>query len=390
MPIQQNTSMIILYRILIFLKLIYNKFIVRGGIYYLLKIRLEKLKSKMKEKNLDAIFISKPENMFYISGFTGEGFVIVMQDRINLFTDFRYMEQAKKEASETEIIDITTTSLSKNFKNIIQNCDIKNLGIESDHLTIKNYYRLKDHFRNINLIRAENIIEELRIIKDSKEITAIKKAQEITDKTFLHIIDHIRPGVTELEIASEIDYFMKKSGAETSFKTIVVSGKKSSLPHGVPSGKKLEIGDTVTIDFGAKYAGYCSDMTRTIFLGKPSKMQEKIFNIVLEAQEIALEYIKSGILGKDIDKKARKLIEDHGFGKNFGHSLGHGVGIEIHEEPKLSKKSMTKLMPGMVVTVEPGIYIENSIGVRIEDLVVVTEKGCKNLTSSPKYIIIDV
>lgn len=372
--------MIILYKITVFIK--------RGN--YLLKRRLAKLKSKMEEKNLDAIFISKPENIFYFSGFTGEGFLVVLQDSINLFTDFRYIEQAKKEASEAEIIDITT-SLFKNFKNIIENYDIKNLGIESDYLTIENFYRLKEHLQNVNLIKAEDILKKLRIIKDSEEISAIKEAQMITDKTFSHIINHIRPGVTELELASEIDCFMKKIGAEkTSFETIVVSGKRSSLPHGLPSSKKLQIGDTITMDFGAKYAGYCADMTRTVFLGKPSKMQEKIFNIVLKAQEKALEYIKSGILGRDVDKKARNIIEDNGFGENFGHSLGHGVGIEIHEEPKLSKKSAMKLIPGMVVTIEPGIYIENSFGVRIEDLVVVTEKGCKNLTSSPKHIIVDV
>lgn len=345
----------------------------------------------MKEKNLDILFISKPENMFYISGFTGEGFLIVSKDKVSLFTDFRYVEQAKKEAPASEIIDITTTLLSKNFMRIMQNYDVKNLGIESHYLTVKNYHRLKEYFKNVNLINVEGMIEKLRSIKEPEEILAIERAQSITDKTFSHIINYIRPGVLELELASEIDYFMKKNGAEkTAFETIVVSGIRGSLPHGTPTDKKLEVGDAITMDFGAKFMGYCSDMTRTVFLGRPDKMQEKIFNIVLEAQKTALEYIKPGLLGKAVDKKARKLIEKHGYGENFGHSLGHGVGIEVHEEPRLSKKSMVKLEPGMVVTVEPGIYIENFSGVRIEDLVVITENGCRNLTSSRKHIIIDV
>jgi Xaa-Pro aminopeptidase len=220
------------------------------------------------------------------------------------------------------------------------------------------------------------------------EIEMIKKAQQITDKTFSYILSFIKPGVKELDIACEIEYYMKKNHAQgPAFETIVASGLRSSLPHGRPSKKKLALGDFITLDFGACYDFYCSDMTRTVFLGKPTNKQIDIYNVVLEAQKIAIDKIKPGLLGKNIDEAARSFIQQKGFGGCFGHSLGHGVGIEIHEFPRLSPKGEAELLPGMVVTVEPGIYIEDYGGIRIEDMVVITSEGCQNLTQSQKEII---
>ncbi|MCG0274970.1 MAG: Xaa-Pro peptidase family protein [Thermosediminibacteraceae bacterium] len=351
--------------------------------------RINRLKQKLIEKGLDAVLVNKPENQYYLTGFDGEGFLAITTQRSILFTDFRYVEQAKKEAPELEVIELETTIPPyKKCADELKSMGLNKIAVESHYLTVKSYNELKSFLDGIEIVSTENIIEELRTTKDETELELIKKAQEITDKAFLHILDYIRPGVTEKDLALEIEYFVKKNGADgLAFETIVVSGPRSSLPHGKPTFRKLQAGDFITIDFGAKFNHYCSDMTRTVFLGKPDKEKEKIYNIVLEAQKRALDYIKAGVSGKDVDREARDFIEKMGFGENFGHALGHGVGLEIHEAPRLSKKGDNNLMPGMVVTVEPGIYIEDYGGVRIEDLVVVTEEGHINLTKSSKDLI---
>jgi Xaa-Pro aminopeptidase len=348
------------------------------------------LRNKLTEKKLDCILINKPENQFYVSGFTGgEGVVFVTNRDAAIITDSRYTEQAKNEAPNFEIIELKTgvspiEVCANNFKS-----KIENVGFESHYLTYNQFEELKKHFEGVEIKPAANLVEELRIVKEPHEIDLIKKAQEITDKTFTHILEYIKPGVTERDLACEMEYFMKKNGADgIAFDTIVASGSRSSLPHGRASERNLQPGDFITMDFGARYSWYCSDMTRTVFLGRPDDTQVKIYNIVLEAQQRALEYIKSGLLGKDVDRVARETIDKNGYGNNFGHGLGHGVGIEIHESPRLSPKGDMELLPGMVVTVEPGIYIENYGGVRIEDLVVVTRNGCDNLTKSDKHLII--
>lgn len=347
------------------------------------------MRSSLAEKKLDCILLNKPENQFYVSGFTGgEGVVVVTLREAAIVTDSRYTEQAKNEAPDFEIIELKTglspfEVCANEFK-----AKAENIGFESNYITYEQFEDLKKHFDGNVIEPVANIVEELRIIKEPEEIEMIKKAQEITDKTFSHILGYIKPGVTEKDLACEMEYFMKKNGAEsTAFDTIVASGPRSSLPHGRASERKLQPGDFITMDFGARYSCYCSDMTRTVFLGEPDDTQLKIYDVVLQAQQKALEYIKPGLLGKDVDRVAREIIEKNGYGKNFGHGLGHGVGIEIHESPRLSTKGEKELLPGMVVTVEPGIYIENYGGVRIEDMVVVTRDGCDNLTRSCKRLI---
>jgi Xaa-Pro aminopeptidase len=348
----------------------------------------------MEQYQWDGILISKSENQFYLSGFTGEGLMLISHQQAALITDFRYGQQAKSEAPDFEVIDLKNgKSHLSTASDLIKKLEISNLAIESHHLTVKALTDLRSLLSAINvssikISETSGIIEDMRSIKGQREIQTIKKAQEITDKTFVHILDFIKPGISEIDITCEIEYYMKKNGAQgPAFKPIVVSGLRSSLPHGEPTSKKLVPGDFITLDFGARYDYYCSDMTRTIFLGKPTSKQVQIYNIVIEAQKRAIDSIKPGFLSNEIDKVARSLIEENGFGDFFGHGLGHGVGIEVHENPKLSHKSETKLEPGMVITVEPGIYIENFGGVRIEDMVIVTFDGCVNLTHSSKDLI---
>jgi Xaa-Pro aminopeptidase len=352
--------------------------------------RLSKLRKKLDDGNLDGIIVSKPENLFYMSGFTGgEGVIIITRLVASLVTDFRYAEQAAEQAPDYNIIELEPgVSPYEVCAEILESDGAKKVGIESHHLTVKAFEELKQHLKAVQPETTDGMVEKLRVVKEECEIDMIKKAQEITDEAFSHILNYIKPGVSEKDLACELEYFVKKNGAEgMAFDTIVASGPRSSLPHGRASDRRLEVGDFVTVDFGARLSCYCSDMTRTVFLGKPDREQLNIYNIVLEAQKKALSYIKPGIFGKDVDRVARDVIKDRGFGENFGHALGHGVGIEIHEEPRLSSRSETKLEAGMVVTVEPGIYISGYGGVRIEDLVVVTEDGCEDLTKASKDII---
>lgn len=351
--------------------------------------RIKNLTDKLFENNINGLIVSKPENLYYITGFSGEGLTIITGQNNYIITDFRYTEQAKHEATGFEIVE-TRPGLSHFLiaYKLIKELDLQTIGVESHSLTVKEYDELAAIFKNIKLIKTDGLIEELRAIKDAHEIDFIKTAQKITDKAFEHIIEYIKPEVSELDLVAELEYFMKKSGSQdVAFETILISGPKTSLPHGAPSERKLQPKDFVTIDFGARFNGYCSDMTRTVTIGEPSEQQLSIYNTVLNAQIKALELIKPGLKGKEIDNAAREYICQQGYGNCFGHGLGHGVGLEIHEEPRLSPTGESILLPGMVITVEPGIYIEKFGGVRIEDMVALTENGYENLTHSKKQLI---
>jgi Xaa-Pro aminopeptidase len=355
----------------------------------LIQARIKKLREKLLNHSIKGLIVSKPENIYYLSAFSGEGLTIITDEVNYIITDFRYVEQAKHETTGFEIVETRPgVSIFSAAYELIKELNLKNIGVESHSLTVKEYDELSDICEGVNLIKTEGLVEDLRIIKDTSEIAFIKSAQQITDKAFEHILAFIKPGVRELDLVAELEYFMKKSGSKnTAFETILISGPKTSLPHGVPSERKLQRKDFVTIDFGARFKGYCSDMTRTVIIGEPSEQQLSIYNAVLDAQNKALEAIKPGLKGKDIDDVARRHISDRGYGNYFGHGLGHGVGLEIHEAPRLSPNVENVLLPGMVVTVEPGIYIKHFGGVRIEDMVVLTEKGCENLTHSEKALI---
>ncbi len=342
-----------------------------------------------KKLGLDAVLVSNGCNMRYISGFTGETGYLFISDRHHMvITDFRYTYQAEMEAEGYEIVTIGSGGYEEAINEILKNDNVKRLGFEAKDMLYSKYRELKDKLNVDELVPVNDEITRLRRIKTSREIEYIRQAESIGDKVFAEILDFIRPGMTELEIAARIEYLLKVYGAQrTSFPAIVASGVNSSMPHTVPTEKKIEYGDFLTMDFGCVYNGYCSDMTRTIVIGKASDRQKEIYNLVLKAQLAALEAIKPGLKGKEIDKVARDIIYNAGYEGCFGHGLGHSVGLFIHEEPRLSQNEEDIIEAGMVETVEPGIYIRGFGGVRIEDLVVVTGDGYENLTHSDKTLI---
>jgi Xaa-Pro aminopeptidase len=354
-----------------------------------MKKRLDKLRKVLELSKLDAILLSKYENYVYFSGFNGSyAYLLITKDSEFLFTDFRYVEQALLQAPNYELIKVNNNFIEM-LNDKISSLDINTVGFESLVTTYNSYTEISETLKNIKLVPLKDEIDYIRSIKDKDEITKIEKAIEIADLTFSHILDYIRPNVSEKDIALEMEYFMKKNGASSvSFETIVASGFRGSMPHGIASDKLIESGDTIVLDFGAIYEGYCSDMTRTVFLGNPKDEMLKIYNIVLNAQNEAIQNIKEGLTGIEVDLHARRIIINEGYEDNFGHGLGHGVGLEIHESPRLSPSGKNILHKNMTVTIEPGIYISGVGGVRIEDVILIGEKKSKVLTKSSKEIII--
>ncbi len=343
----------------------------------------------IKELDIDGILISNGKNIRYISGFTGEtGYLYISKERHALITDFRYTYQAEKEAKGYEVITIDSRGYEEAINDILGEDNVKNLGFESMDMLYDKFIELEEKLNIEELVPVGDDISRLRRIKTPKELEYIKHAQAIGDKVFSQILTFIKPGMTELEVAARIEYLLKTNGAEgLSFDAIVASGINSSMPHAEPSHKIIEKGDFLTMDYGCVYNGYCSDMTRTIVIGKASKKQKDIYNTVLKAQLAALEHIRPGIAGKDVDKVARDIINNAGYEGSFGHGLGHSLGLFIHENPRLSPSEDDLLEVGMVETVEPGIYIRGFGGVRIEDLVVIREGGYENFTFSDKDLI---
>lgn len=329
-------------------------------------------------------------NRRYISGFPStEGAALCYQGGVALFLDMRYAVSAENAHLKDEVQVIRCKDgILKEVKAFIAAKGIKRLIIESTAVTVAMLESYKKALTETELVPHKNICGSARQIKTAAEIECIRKAQAITDKCFAHILGFIKRGMTEKEVAAEMEYYMKKQGADgLAFDTIAVYGLKSALPHGVPGNEVLGEGGFFTMDFGASYGGYCSDMTRTVVIGKASAEMKKIYKTVLEAQKAGIAAIKDGGSCKSADAVARKIIEDNGYGEYFTHSLGHSLGLEIHESPVCSPNSADTLRAGMFMTVEPGIYIEGLGGVRIEDMVLVTENGCENFTASPKELI---
>lgn len=354
--------------------------------------RVERLQGKLLNANIDALLITDVKNVSYVSGFTGDDSYVIISNTANYFiTDFRYIEQATAECPGFEIIrhDGSKKPLQQLINELAHNIGVKRLGFEKAHVSYASYEKLLEHLKDIEFIPTSELVEELRYVKDQEEIDRMRKAAAIADKAFFEILKVIKPGRTEKEAAAELEYFMKKFGADDiAFETILVSGVNTSLPHGKPTDKKIEEGDFITFDFGALYKGYRSDMTRTIVVGTPTPEQEKIYNLVKEAQQNAVNAIHAGVIGNIPDQKAREVFRREGYEENFGHGLGHGVGLLIHEEPFMGTVCSRVLEENCVVTVEPGIYIPAWGGVRIEDTVVVTKDGCEILTKSSKDLLI--
>ncbi|PGT87637.1 MULTISPECIES: M24 family metallopeptidase [Bacillaceae] len=352
-------------------------------------MKLEKIRQRFKELSIDGLLITSSYNRRYMTGFTGTaGVVVISGDKAVFITDFRYTEQAAKEVEGFEIVQHTGPIIEE-VANQVEKLGIKRLGFEQDSLTYQLFSSYKEALKSSEFIPVSGAVEKLRLIKSPAEIKILKEAAEIADAAYKHILTYIKPGLKEIDVANELEFFMRKNGAvSSSFDIIVASGYRSALPHGVASEKEIEKGDFVTLDFGAYYKGYCSDITRTFAVGEPSDELKKIYSIVLEAQLRGMSGIKPGLTGKQADALTRDYIKEQGYGEYFGHSTGHGLGMEVHEGPALSFKSDTILEQGMVVTVEPGIYVAGLGGVRIEDDTVITEKGNESLTHSPKDLII--
>ena len=341
--------------------------------------RTDKLRKLLKDN--EGVILTGYPNIFYYSGFTSEDAVVfITKNRQILVTDSRYTVQARQQAKDFEIRDVT-----EGIDKIAEMLEVEVLGFEEGTVTVKELARYQKFGKK--LVPMQDNISGLRRIKDDFEIEKIKNAEELADAAYSYVIEHIRAGMTELEVALMLEFYMRKNGASgTSFDTIVASGLRSSMPHAAASDKVIGIGDFVTMDFGCRLDGYCSDMTRTVVIGKCTARQREVYEVVFSAQKAAIGAIEAGKRCADIDKVARDIITEAGFGRNFGHSLGHSVGIEIHERPVFAPRSEEIIEKGNVITVEPGIYIEGWGGVRIEDVVAVGEnvhnltKSCKELT----------
>lgn len=350
--------------------------------------RLATIRQKMAGEGVDGFLITTYLNWRYLSGFKGDaGQVLITENSCYLFTDSRYTEEAAEEAPDCIVLE---TSLDTDrVKETLEKEGVHSLAFEKDQVTYAGYERMQERFQGVSLKGVSRWVEDLRMKKTPGEIALIAKAQEIADEAFSLVTRLIRVGATESELALELEFTMRRLGAEgLAFPIIAVSGARSSLPHGQPTANKVSPGDFLTIDFGARYEGYCSDETRTFVIGPLDKKHEEIYKVVLEAQLAGLEAAKPGVLGKDVDAAARKVIEDSGYGQYFGHGTGHGVGLAVHEGPSAGKRGETVLEPGMVITVEPGIYIPGFGGCRIEDLVHITENGREILSGSPKELTV--
>ena len=351
---------------------------------------IEKLKENLP-KELDAVVIGSDVGRFYFLGFpSSAGTLVITKEKNYFIIDSRYIEIAKRSVKDCEVI-LEGSRFSQMAK-IFEEHGAKKIGFETGYMSCEEYLIMKNKLTDFEFVLSNeltDIIRKQRAIKTPEEIASIKKAQKITDDAFSHILKFIKPGLTEKEIALELEFYARKNGAEAvSFDFIVVSGKNSSLPHGVPSSKKIENGDFVTMDIGVKVDGYCSDMTRTVAVGFATDEMKKVYATVLEANLRAERIAKAGMLCSDIDASARDYIASMGYGDCFGHGLGHSVGIEIHEDPRFSPKCHDVFEENMIITVEPGIYLEGKFGVRIEDMIIGEKDGCEIITKSPKELII--
>lgn len=352
---------------------------------------INKLKNYLKDTNSAALIVSE-ENICYFTGFhSTNGYLIVTGEKAYFMTDSRYIEAAENKITACDEI-LQIKSLQADLVPLVKKLGVKELKTESERLTVSRFNEFSKAFDFLEVTcdgKLDDAINEIRTLKNEIEVNKIIKAQRIAERAFDYILGFISTDKTEKEIALELEYFMLKNGADAlSFETICVSGKNSSLPHGVPTDKKIEKGDFITMDYGATCEFYHSDMTRTVAVGEVSSKQIEVYETVLKAQLAGLEAIKKGVDCKAVDAVSRKIIADKGYGEYFGHGLGHGVGVEIHELPSLNPSSKAVLKEGHIVTVEPGIYLPGEFGVRIEDMALVTADGYRNLTECKKELIV--
>lgn len=352
--------------------------------------RLSKLRQSMTAKRLDSMLITDLSNVFYLSGFTGStATMVITHSDAFILVDSRYSIQARDECKQVTVKDFAIVTAIVAAANLINELKPKSVGYEAGNVTVTAFKEIdKAIERGITRRATTGIVEKLRTIKDSHEIEMIRKACAATDTAFKAILEEIKPGMTEKEVALQLEYFLQKfSGGTLAFTTIVATGPHSAWPHAKPGQAVVEKGHNLKMDFGARYGNYCADITRTVSIGKPGEKMREIYQIVKDAQLKAIDAIAPGKLGKEIDAVGRDYITEKGYGDNFGHGLGHMLGIVVHDGLGFSKTSETVLEPGMVLTVEPGIYIEGWGGVRIEDDVLVTDTGVEVITKAPKDLI---
>ncbi|MBU1108189.1 MAG: aminopeptidase P family protein [Candidatus Riflebacteria bacterium] len=352
--------------------------------------RISQLRNSFTD-NYQAFLVTSPNNVQYLSGFSGScGTLLITRQHTIFFTDFRYKEQSVAQIGNVARIVVFKKSLADSLSKEIKKAKITDLGIEKS-MRLNLFLAYSEHFK-VQLVPVDGLVENLRQIKDADELACLKKAFRIADDSFAELMKVIKPGMRETEVAAHLEFFMKMRGSEDpSFATIIASGPNSSRPHAQVSSRKLKVGEMVKIDFGAVFGGYHSDMTRTVFLGKATAKFKKIYNTVLQAQTKAIEALKVGVVCRKVDAAARKIISDAGYGENFGHGLGHSLGLDVHEAPSLSKRCVDKVAAGMFFTVEPGIYLPGWGGIRIEDTFMVQPNGLLRLTLTPNRLLeIDV
>lgn len=350
--------------------------------------RVKNIQNTLSEHKIDALLVTNMYNVRYLAKFTGTtGLIVITQDDAYFVTDFRYTEQAAEQAKGYSIVK-NTGPIYNEVAEIVKNNDIETLGFEGDDITFSTYEKI-NKLIDCDLKATTGIVEKLRQVKSEDEIKILQQAVDIAEKGYDYILGYIKPGMTEIEVSNELDFYMRKLGAVgVSFDTIVASGVRSAMPHGVASDKVIEEGDMVTIDFGCYYEGYASDMTRTFAVGDPGEELKEIYAIVQEANRRVTEAAKAGMTGAELDGIARDYISENGYGDEFGHTTGHGLGLEVHEGPAVSHRNDKKLVENNVITNEPGIYVAGLGGVRIEDDLVIKEDGVLNLNSSSKELII--
>lgn len=348
--------------------------------------RLARLRRLLNRERIGGLLVCDPANLRYLSGFTGSnGVMVVTRRRAMFYTDFRYEEQVR-----TQVKGCRVQILERDLYSSIPAGAVKGtsrLGIEADNLTLHRYRLLRRHLKGTRLVPVCNLVSELRRTKEPAELRQIARAQQLTDRVFRQVLGMVEPGITERDIALEIEWQFRQKG-ELAFPLIIASGPNSAKPHAGVSDRRLRKGDAITFDIGCRINGYCSDMTRTVFLGMPPDEMREAYAAVLEAQRRALAAVAPGVPCRKVDAAARDYLIELGYGHYFRHSTGHGVGIDVHEQPAVARFSRDRLRPGDVVTIEPGVYIPGLGGIRIEDMVAVTPRGCQNLTKSPKQMMI--
>jgi len=339
---------------------------------------------------IDAYVINCPVNRFYVTRLnTSYGYVVLTESTNFFYTDSRYVQAAKNALADFKVVEVTRANALSSIAADLEAANLKTIGFEDEFLTVSAHKEFKESLKGFTLKAASNVLENLRLVKTVEEINHIKAAQAITEKVFDKVIDGLKPGVTEKELAIQLKIESLKQGAEDmAFAPIVAFGENSANPHHQPTDRRLEKEDLLLIDFGVKFNGYHSDMTRTFRLNEVEDKFKQLYDIVLRAQLYALKHLKAGMTCREADSLAREFIISNGYDTEFSHSLGHGVGLCIHEKPSINKHSDELLLPGMVVSVEPGIYLHGEGGIRIEDMVVIREDGVENLTLTPKEFLV--